>query len=159
MKYSTLFFLLGILIIGFACKKSESNSTTTTGTTLTASAYLVSSPWKLKSLTANPAITYQGQKVTDLTKILGDCNLDDIHTYKINGTYIVNFGAKYCDSTEKNNENGTWKLINNDAQIIINDGKGGIDTATISVNANTLNIGKKYPYNGTSITATAGFTH
>ena len=64
MKNTTLFFL-GILIIGFACKKSESNSTTTTGTTLTASAYLVSSPWKLKSLTANPAITYQGQKVTD----------------------------------------------------------------------------------------------
>jgi hypothetical protein len=162
MKNTTLLILLGIVSIGFACKKSDSNSSTTTGTTVTNTTYLTSSlGWVIKSASIYPAITFNGKTTTDYTPFLEKCALDNRTTFNIDGTSSFDKGKIKCDSNEVRYQKGTWRFINNETQIISKDSANAPNDTLTIVTLNSTNLITSYrgQNNGQVETLTITFTH
>ncbi|MVM28553.1 hypothetical protein GO755_00815 [Spirosoma sp. HMF4905] len=100
-----------------ACQKS---SDSTPAPALTKAQMLVGGQWKIKALTASPAIKIGVLSVTDVLSLYPSCITDNFQTFSADGVYVFDEGTTKCDSSDPQRETGTWKLSADETQVILN---------------------------------------
>lgn len=127
MKKITLLFLaFSMAALISSCKKDDDNtSTPSTGggsTAATKTEMLTAKNWKIT------AGTLGGQ---DIFSSSDECDKDDLHIFKTDGTYVNDEGATKCDPTDDQIiVTSTWKLIDNETKIEFDGETGTIKELT-----------------------------
>jgi hypothetical protein len=99
-----LFFTLFVLLMCSACEKEESTTTPS-----------IIGKWRFQSSIETNLSTMKSQD------ILMACQNDDIIIFEANGKNTVDHGSSKCDPLEQPIENYTWKLINDNKNLIVED--------------------------------------
>ena len=132
MKKTILIFSFLIFII--SCKKNNDPGPTRSS--------LIARTWLLKSITFSPALTVSiygsSTQLTDATLLLKDCTKDDLYTFNLNKTFIVDEGATKCNSSDPQTKaKGMWSLS------IDSNSSNKTDSTLLKFNYNTVNISGK----------------
>ncbi len=112
MKKVTLLFLaFAMAAIISSCKKDDDNTSTPSGggASATKTEIITAKTWKIT------AATIGGQ---DVFSQQDECDKDDLHIFKIDGTYIYDEGATKCDTADDQIiSTSTWKFLENETKI------------------------------------------
>ena len=129
--------LMGILLITACSKKSSSSKPKTT--------YITSASWKF----SQAGLDLDSNGTLDLpipAVYLQTCDIDNIYTFKSDGTGIEDEGASKCTATDPQTTPFSWSLINNDTEINFSTsifaGLGG-SAKIIEVNDSKFTVSKK----------------
>ncbi|MGV3598032.1 MAG: hypothetical protein ACO1PI_09195 [Bacteroidota bacterium] len=96
-----------------SCKKDVEESVKPTPTptpTATKTQLLTAKSWKRTSMVS---------RNIELFTFMPDCEKDNVMSFKSNLTYISDEGASKCTPTAPQTENGSWKFINAEAAMLI----------------------------------------
>lgn len=111
-----MFALVALAALTFmvsSCKKDNDNPAPSNGTgAQTKTQILASQDWKISSMMVGTIDIHAGQKA---------CEKDNFYTFKSNGTYVNDEGATKCTPSAPQTEAGTWKFIDNETKIVIDD--------------------------------------
>lgn len=130
MKKITLFFLAVSMALAISsCKKDDDNNSTPAnnnnsggGSNLTKTEMLTAKKWKVVGLTVGGS---------DFYALFDDCDKDDTHEFKTDGTYINDEGATKCDPMDDQIiSTDTWKFTDNETKIEYDGGTATIKELT-----------------------------
>jgi len=111
----TFYALLFLSVLGAASCKKDDNKTNTPNNP--SNADFPVGTWTLTSYTSDkPILTRNGETTTDIIKAEGipPCGLDNLYTYKADGTYTVDEGPTKCDPADPQTLYSTrWTLNGN----------------------------------------------
>ncbi|GAA4347554.1 hypothetical protein GCM10023185_02660 [Hymenobacter saemangeumensis] len=97
------------------CEKEKARPTSKADI-LTAHKWQVTS-WRLTTRTYMTSTGPGSQQPTVLTSDPQSCDLDDVDTYNADGTLLTDYGTIKCQTSDPQTVNGTWQLLNNEAQL------------------------------------------
>lgn len=100
-----------------ACQKSSDSTPTPS---VTKAQMLVGGQWKIKAMTASPAIMIGSVAITDVLSLYPSCITDNYQTFSADGVYVFDEGATKCDSSDPQRETGKWQLSADETQVILN---------------------------------------
>lgn len=111
-----MFALVALAALTFmvsSCKKDNDNPSPSNGSgAQTKTQILTSQDWKISSMMVGTIDIHAGQKA---------CEKDNFYTFKSNGTYVNDEGATKCIASAPQTEAGTWKFIDNETKIVIDE--------------------------------------
>ncbi len=127
-KLTLLFLAFSMAALISSCKKDDDNTPAPTnnsgGNNLTKTEMLTAKKWKITALTVG------GQ---DFFTLFDDCDKDDTHEFKTDGTYINDEGATKCDPSDPQTiSTSNWKFIDNETKIEFDGEVGTIKELTSS---------------------------
>lgn len=129
--------LLATTVLLSSCKKEEENNPEPTNQK-SFTEIIAAKGWKLTAATLNG---------NDIFTALDSCEKDDIYYFLIDGTYIKDEGEKKCRTTNPQFLKSTWKFIDDNTKIDVNNG----EIATIIKLAETEMILSRVLSNGTLV--------
>ena len=113
MKKLMLYAILPMAIIFTACDKDGPEPTVTS----TKVGFLTNGSWKITAVVSDE--DGNGSYETDDYATFPSCFTDNFFTFKTNFQLEINEGPTKCDPTDLQIELGTWSLVNNEANIML----------------------------------------
>lgn len=113
-KITILFLALSMAFTVTSCNKDDDDNSTPSnnnpgGSNLTKTEMLTAKKWKMTALTVD------GQ---DFYALMDDCDKDDTHEFKTDGSYTYDEGATKCDPMDDQIiSQSTWKFTDNETKI------------------------------------------
>lgn len=137
LKLFSHLLLTGIVALLFSCKKDDPQLTKTDLLTL--------KTWKLTS-----------QKISGAEVVLGECILDDIHTFTKASVFTLDESSTKCDSNDDQILTGTWIFLEKETKIkILFSGFSLFDREIVELTPSTLRF--KFSFNNSDFEQT--FSH
>ena len=137
----TLAFSL-LIIAALSCKKSSGSSKTKT-------TYLTQTSWKIQSLGIDA--NKDGTVDYDITNSLTACQLDNIYTFKSDGTGTTDEGATKCNSTDPQTTPFTWAFKSNETIMSGNFGISNGDANITTLNDTNFVLWRDTTYSATPV--------
>jgi len=124
----------------------------TTAPTVSTSASLEAYTWQLSALTASPAVTKNGVKITDVfDSLFSGCNRKQTETFKSSNAVTQGTDSAGCTS---DTGSGTWSLNSSDLTTIFPQGSNSMPDTTIytlvSVSTTKLVVSWAVPATGSN---------
>lgn len=156
-KFTILVLALAFVAAISSCKKDE-DSTPATGKTKTE--ILTAKAWKETARTISPAISVNGNMVTDLYALDDECDKDDLYKFKIDKTFTQEEGATKCDPSDPQiYATGTWAFNADETKLILTyTGLGSSTSNIIEVTETTAKLSQVETNNGVEYTTTTTYT-
>jgi hypothetical protein len=131
-----------LIIAALSCKKSSGSSKSHT-------TYLTQSSWKIQSLGVDA--NKDGTVDYDITSSLPACQLDNIYTFKSDGTGTTDEGATKCNSTDPQTTPFTWAFKSNETILSGNFGISNGDANIATLNDTNFVLWRDSTYSGNPV--------
>ncbi|MFT3936890.1 MAG: hypothetical protein QM726_24910 [Chitinophagaceae bacterium] len=125
-----------ILITSFSCKKSDTDTPVAPKSKTT---LLTQSTWKVQTVGVDA--NKDGVAESDVTSLVPACKLDNVYTFKSDGTGSMDEGAAKCNSADAQTQSFTWTFKTNETILSGTFSFTSSDATIVSMTETTMIVG------------------
>lgn len=151
-RFGKLFLVLGLMFSLLSCKKDKKEETVAP----TKAALLTSHTWKITAATAVPSGS--STSIDFYTTYVNSCYKDNIYTFKIDSTLIIDEGSTKCDPNHPQNISEKWYFNSDQTKITSFTPWGRQTSDIIELTESTFKTKTLVNASGTSFDVTTTYT-